>query len=244
MVIALAAMFTVEGVRLMRPRDGSAWTSADRSGPLATAHQGHAWATISVERGGITVLDLEDVEVRGGEVLVVMGASGAGKSTLLRAMAGLLPDVDGLPVKRGHGGVGRVAQNPVMLTSHAVAEIELVDPARLGLLEDVGLVDVAMRQAAVLSGGERQRVSLARALALQPSALILDEFTSGLDFSTTLVVEEVVRRVAKEGAVVVLATHDLAQARRLADRRLLLAAGRSVHEDSEMAAMMLGEVQG
>ena len=131
-----------------------------------------------------------------------------------------------------------------MLTPHAVAEIELVDPARLGLLETVGLVDVAMRQATVLSGGERQRVSLARALALQPSALILDEFTSGLDLSTTLAVEEVVRRVAKEGAVVVLATHDLAQARRLADRRLLLAAGRSVHEDSETAAMMLGEVQG
>ena len=93
-----------------------------------------------------------------------------------------------------------------------MAEIELVDPARLGLLETVGLVDVAMRQATVLSGGERQRVSLARALALQPSALILDEFTSGLDLSTTLAVEEVVRRVAKEGAVVVLATHDLAQA--------------------------------
>ncbi len=244
LVIALAAMFTIEGVRLMRPRNGSAWTSPETSGPLAVAHQGHAWATINVERDGVNVLDLEAVEVRGGEILVVMGASGAGKSTLLRAMAGLLPDVDGLPVKRGPGGVGRVAQNPVMLTSHAVAEIELVDPARLGLLEDVGLVDVAMRQAAVLSGGERQRVSLARALALQPSALILDEFTSGLDLSTTLVVEEVVRRVAKEGAVVVLATHDLAQARRLADRRLLLAAGRSVHEDSEMAAMMLGEVQG
>ena len=244
LVIALAAMFTVEGVRLMRPRNGNAWTSADRSGSLATAHQGHAWATISVERDGITVLDLEGLEVRGGEVLVVMGASGAGKSTLLRAMAGLLPDVDGLPVKRGRGGVGRVAQNPVMLTSHAVAEIELVDPVRLGLLEDVGLADVAMRQAAVLSGGERQRVSLARALALQPSVLILDEFTSGLDLSTTLVVEEVIRNVAKEGAVVVLATHDLAQARRLGDRRLLLAAGRSVREGSEMAAMMLGEVQG
>jgi tungstate transport system ATP-binding protein len=244
LMIALAAMFAVEGVRLVRPRNGSVWTSPETSGSLAIPHQGHAWGKISVERGGVAVLDLEDVEVRGGEVLVVMGASGAGKSTLLRAMAGLLPDVEGLPVKRGHGGVGRVAQNPVMLTSHAVAEIELVDSARLGLLEDVGLADVALRQAAVLSGGERQRVSLARALALQPSVLILDEFTSGLDLSTTLVVEEVVRKVAKAGAVVVLATHDLAQARRMADRRLLLAAGRSVEEGSEMAAMMLGEHQG
>ena len=116
LVIALAAMFTVEGVRLMRPHNGSAWTSPEASGPLAVAHQGHAWATISVERDGVIVLDLEAVEVRGGEILVVMGASGAGKSTLLRAMAGLLPDVEGLPVKRGPGGVGRVAQNPVMLT--------------------------------------------------------------------------------------------------------------------------------
>ena len=136
-----------------------------------------------------------------------------------------------------------MAQNPVMLTPHAVAEIELVDPARLGLLDDVGLVDVAMRQAAVLSGGERQRVSLARALALQPSALILDEFTSGLDLSTTLVVEEVVRRVAKEGAVVVLATHDLAQARRLADVACcwLLAA---LFMRTVRRRPMLGEVQG
>ena len=62
----------------------------EASGPLAVAHQGHAWATISVERDGVIVLDLEAVEVRGGEILVVMGASGAGKSTLLRAMAGLL----------------------------------------------------------------------------------------------------------------------------------------------------------
>ena len=244
LLIALAAMFTIEGVRLMRPRNGNAWTSAVPSGPLAVAHVGHMWDNIKVERDGVVVLDLDNVEVRGGEILVIMGASGAGKSTLLRAMAGLLPDVEGLPVRRGIGGVGRVAQNPVMLTSNAVAEIELIEPTRLGLLDDVGLTDVALRQATVLSGGERQRVSLARALALQPSVLILDEFTSGLDFSTTLLVEEVVRRAAKEGAVVVLATHDLAQARRMGDRRLLLAAGRSVREDSAMAAMMLGNVQG
>ena len=244
LMIALAAMFTIEGVRLMRPRRANAWTPAVSSGPLAVAHVGHMWGNINVKRDGVAVLDLENVEVRGGEILVVMGASGAGKSTLLRAMAGLLPDVEGLPVRRGVGGVGRVAQNPVMLTSNAVAEIELVGPTRLGLLDEVGLRNVALRQATVLSGGERQRVSLARALALQPSVLILDEFTSGLDFSTTLLVEKVVRSAAKEGAVVVLATHDLAQARRMGDRRLLLAAGRSVREDSAMAAMMLGEVQG
>jgi len=192
----------------------------------------------------VAVLDLQEVDVRGGEVLVVMGASGAGKSTLLRAMSGLLPEVEGVPVQRGKGGVGRVAQHPVMLTSHAAAEIELVEPACIGLLEELHLDDVALRPATVLSGGERQRVSLARALALQPSVLILDEFTSGLDFATTMAVEAVVRRVADEGAVVVLATHNLAQARRMGDRRLLLAAGRSVEEGSQTAALMLGEAQG
>ena len=121
-----------------------------------------------------------------------------------------------------------MAQNPVMLTPHAVAEIELVDPARLGLLETVGLVDVAMRQATVCPAG-----SVSGSASPVPSPCSPQRSSSmnslGLDLSTTLAVEEVVRRVAKEGAVVVLATHDLAQARRLADRRLLLAAGRSVH---------------
>tara|TARA_B100001109_G_C18621431_1_gene361682 strand:- start:300 stop:644 length:345 start_codon:yes stop_codon:yes gene_type:complete len=114
----------------------------------------------------------------------------------------------------------------------------------MGLLAALDLEAVAMRPAAVLSGGERQRVSLARALALRPSVLILDEFTSGLDLATTLVVEAMVRQVAAGGAAVVLATHDLAQARRMGDRRMLLDAGRSVDEGSTTAALLLGEPQG
>ena len=244
LLLALAAMFTIEGLRLVRPKKRGLRVVPDRQRSLAAPHAGHTWPRLNVERSGVVVLDLDGIEVRGGEVLVVMGASGAGKSTLLRAIAGLLPGVEGMPVHRGKGGIGRVAQHPVMLTSHAAAEIELVDPLCVDLLDALHLSDIAQRPAAVLSGGERQRVSLARALALQPSVLVLDEFTSGLDFATTLVAEAVVRRAADEGAVVVLATHDLAQARRMADRRLLLAAGRSVEEGSEMAALMLGETQG
>ncbi|DAC36359.1 MAG TPA: ATP-binding cassette domain-containing protein [Candidatus Poseidoniaceae archaeon] len=244
LLLALAAMFLIEGLRMVRPRGAAGRSPQALPDAMARAHDGYVWPLISIKRKGVTVLDVEEVVVRGGEILVVMGASGAGKSTLLRAIAGLLADVEGVPVKRGRGGVGRVAQHPVMLTSHPAAEVELVDPARAGLLEGLGLDEVAERPAAVLSGGERQRVSLARALALTPSVLILDEFTSGLDLPTTLAVEAVVRRAADEGAVVVLATHDLAQARRLGDRRMLLAAGRLVDEGSETAALLLGEVQG
>ena len=244
LLLALAAMFLIEGLRMVRPRGAAERSPQTLPDAMARAHDGYVWPLISIKRKGVTVLDVKEVVVRGGEILVVMGASGAGKSTLLRAIAGLLADVEGVPVKRGRGGVGRVAQHPVMLTSHPAAEVELVDPARAGLLEGLGLDEVAERPAAVLSGGERQRVSLARALALTPSVLILDEFTSGLDLPTTLAVEAVVRRAADEGAVVVLATHDLAQARRLGDRRMLLAAGRLVDEGSETAALLLGEVQG
>ena len=131
-----------------------------------------------------------------------------------------------------------------MLTADATAEVELVQSGRTGLLTALELEGVATRPAVVLSGGERQRVSLARALALKPSVLVLDEFTSGLDLATTLAVEAVVRRAADAGAAVVLATHDLAQARRMGDRRMLLAAGRTVEEGSATAALMLGEPQG
>lgn len=244
LLLALAAMFLIEGLRMVRPRSGVSSTPAELPAAVASGHDGHRWPRITVTRDGVTVLDLEDVVVRGGEILVVMGASGAGKSTLLRAIAGLLPDVEGVPVHRGKGGVGRVAQHPVMLTSNPAAEIELVHPERLGLLKPLGLDGVEGRPAGVLSGGERQRVSLARALALTPSVLVLDEFTSGLDLNATLAAEAVVRRAADEGAVVVLATHNLAQARRMGDRRMLLAAGREVDEGSETAALMLGEPQG
>ena len=245
LLLALAAMFLVEGVLKIRPKRAS--EPMDRGEvpeDVSTPHDVHRWSRISVVRDETTVLDVDDVVVRGGEVMVIMGASGAGKSTLLRAIAGLLPDVDGVPVPRGQGGIGRVAQHPVMLTAHATAEIELVHPDRTGLLAALELETVATRPASVLSGGERQRVSLARALALKPSVLVLDEFTSGLDLATTMVVEAMVRQAADGGAAVILATHDLAQARRMGDRRMLLAAGRSIEEGSATAALMLGEPQG
>ncbi|MDA0878716.1 MAG: ATP-binding cassette domain-containing protein, partial [archaeon] len=170
---------------------------------------------------------------------VVLGASGAGKSTLLRAMAGLEPEVHAPGVGRGQGGVGLVAQQPVLLSSTPLDEVVLAGGAA-DLLDLVAMAGLEGRPASALSGGERQRTSLARALAMRPSLLLLDEFSSGLDLATTLRIEGVVRRVAEDGAAVVIATHDLAQAQRLADRRVLLVGGRAVDEGSDEGRALLG----
>ncbi len=238
LLLALAMMFLIEGVQGLRPRARKGLTSTGVSA-LASSFPGHTWSAMSIERGGVKVLSLDGLEVRGGEVLVVLGASGAGKSTLLRAMAGLEPEVHAPGVGRGQGGVGLVAQQPVLLSSTPLDEVVLAG-GTADLLDLVAMAGLEGRPASALSGGERQRTSLARALAMRPSLLLLDEFSSGLDLATTLRIEGVVRRVAEDGAAVVIATHDLAQAQRLADRRVLLVGGRAVDEGSDEGRALLG----
>jgi tungstate transport system ATP-binding protein len=239
LLLALAMMFLIEGLRGIAPRATAPAKAASSPGGLASSFPQHTWDRISVVRGGVTVLDLRNLEVRGGEILVVLGASGAGKSTLLRCVAGLEPDIEGAPVAQGRGGVGLVAQHPVLLSNTPLDEVLLAGGAAdlLGLVSMAGLEG---RPATALSGGERQRTSLARALSLRPSMLLLDEFSSGLDLATTLRIEGLVRQVASEGAAVVIATHDLAQAQRLADRRVLLVGGQAVDESSEEGRALLG----
>ena len=240
LLLALAMMFVIEALRGLWPRPRAARAVLGKGdSKLATAFPGHAWPRLDVQRNGVQILDLHDVTLHGGEVLVVLGASGAGKSTLLHAFSGLEDGVEGAPLPAGPGGVGLVAQHTVLLGSCPADEVALLKGGE-ALLALVGLEEVATRPSSALSGGERQRASLARALAMRPSLLLLDEFSSGLDLATTLRMEALVRRVADEGAAVVVATHDLAQAQRLSDRRLLLVAGRAVGEEEEEGKALLG----
>jgi tungstate transport system ATP-binding protein len=94
------------------------------------------------------------------------------------------------------------------------------------LLSEVGLSSRAKQPARQLSGGEQQRLALARALALEPRVMFLDEPTANLDPSSTAVIEEIVRRVSHQGTKVVFVTHDLSQARRIADEIVFLHHGR------------------
>ncbi len=127
----------------------------------------------------------------------------------------------------------------VLLVSHAPGRLLPTIRSRcrrlaLSRLSDDAVTSLIGRYRPDIEAGD------ARALALTPSLPLLDEFSTGLDLATTLRIEGVVRRVAEDGAAVVIATHDLAQAQRLADRRVLLVGGRAVDEGSDEGRALLG----
>ena len=197
-----------------------------------------------VRRGGRTLVDGIDIAFEGHGLTVVMGANGAGKSLLLRLLAGLVrPDAGEVtwsgsaPDRARALGVGFVFQRPVMLRRTAGANVRYAlkaagvpraerDALARRALADAGLAALADWPARLLSGGEQQRVALARALAPAPQALLLDEPTSNLDPASTLAIENLVRGARQAGTRIVLVTHDLGQARRLADEVVFLHAGR------------------
>jgi tungstate transport system ATP-binding protein len=180
-----------------------------------------------------------------GAPTVLVGPNGSGKSTLLRLAMGLIAPSAGRVTWGGRAeSDGRrramVFQRPVMLrrsaasnVAYALAAADIareVRAARLAeLLAQVGLTHVADRPARRLSGGEQQRLALARALARDPEILFLDEPTASLDPAATKAVEDIVRAIAASGVKIVMATHDLGQAHRLAGEIAFMLRG-TVHE--------------
>ena len=167
-----------------------------------------------------------------GAPTALIGPNGSGKSTLIRLAMGLVAPTLGRVTWGGRAeSDGRhramLFQRPVMLrrsaagnVAYALAAAGVGRGARAAavaeLLAEVGLSRVADRPARRLSGGEQQRLALARALARDPQILFLDEPTASLDPAATKAVEDIIRAVAQTGVKIVMATHDLGQARRLA----------------------------
>ena len=169
---------------------------------------------------------------RPGEVLALLAPSGAGKTTTLRIVLGLDHDFAGR-VARPAGRIGAMFQDPRLLPWLDVAgNLLLVAPALTGtgigaLLEVAGLQDVARLMPAQLSLGMARRVALARALAVRPSLLVLDEPFASLDPSMAAgLARNIAAHARAEGAIVLLATHDLDQALAIADRILILSGTR------------------
>jgi tungstate transport system ATP-binding protein len=198
-------------------------------------------------RGVATVRGLT-LTIGAGAPTVLVGPNGSGKSTLLRLAMGLIAPTSGRVTWGGRAesdGARRamVFQRPVMLRRSAAGNIayalaaagfgRAVRAARTaGLLAQVGLSYVADRPARRLSGGEQQRLALARALAREPEILLLDEPTASLDPAATKAVEDIVRAIAASGVKIVMATHDLGQAHRLAGEIAFMLRG-TVHECAE-----------
>jgi tungstate transport system ATP-binding protein len=189
--------------------------------------------------GGNAIISEVSLELRAGSCTVILGPNGAGKSVLLRLCHGLLQPTAGEIRWSGLQPRARQAmvfQRPVMLRRSAHANI-VYALKRAGVprgerhrraddaLRMVGLAALAERSARVLSGGEQQRVALARAWALRPEVLFLDEPTASLDPAATRSIEEIIAAIRAAGAKVVMTTHDLAQARRLAGEVIFIHRG-------------------
>jgi tungstate transport system ATP-binding protein len=181
------------------------------------------------------------LSIPAGRRLMVMGPNGAGKSLFLRLCHGLIEPTSGQ--RRWACGTPRtqaqamVFQRPVLLRRSVAANLayplSLMGLSRAQRLATVtrtldrfGLSALADRPARLLSGGEQQRLALARAWAMQPQVLFLDEPTSALDPSATRIIEEMIVDFSAEGITIVMTTHDLGQARRLAQDVAFLHRGR------------------
>jgi tungstate transport system ATP-binding protein len=190
---------------------------------------------------GVAILDRIDLALAGGAPTIIVGPNGAGKTTLIRLAMGLIQPTAGRITWGGRDDAPSdrraiVFQRPVMFRRSAAANLRYAlaaadvtraeHSARVGdLLTLVGLARLGDRPARKLSGGEQQRLAFARALARNPQVLFLDEPTASLDPAATKSVEDLIRDIAARGIKVVMATHDLGGARRLAGEIVLMHRG-------------------
>ncbi|WDZ49915.1 amino acid ABC transporter ATP-binding protein [Acinetobacter vivianii] len=202
-----------------------------------------------------------DLEVQQGEVVVILGPSGCGKSTLLRCINGLEPIQQGeihlkdigrlgqdLPWDSVRQQIGMVFQNyelfkhmnlidnillgPLKAQKRQRAEVEqLADQ----LLQRVGLLDRKYDYPSNLSGGQKQRIAIVRALVMKPKVILLDEITAALDPEMVREVLDVVLKLAQEGMTMLIVTHEMGFARKVADRIIFMDKGRII-EQSEPEA--------
>lgn len=214
---------------------------------------------VSYGRGGRLALDGVDMEVPEGILYAVLGPNGSGKSTLVRALMGVLTPRRGLALVGGVPAtewsrrelarqVGAVPQTESMAFPLTVRELVAMGryphlgPLRAEgpqdreaiarALERCDAAELASRPVTALSGGELQRVRIARALAQEPRALVLDEPTASLDIRHEMAIFGLLRESGRQGMTVLLVTHNLNQAARFADRILLLDRGRVAAEGS------------
>jgi tungstate transport system ATP-binding protein len=196
----------------------------------------------SVRFGPVTALDRVDLTLHRGDRLALVGANGSGKTTLLRLLHGLAP-AEGRRTAHALAPEGRPLRAAMLFQRPFLLNLSVRWNVLVGLwlngvpaaergqrcgraLERVGLATLAARRARALSGGQQQRLALARAWALAPDILFLDEPTASLDPSAKREVEQLIGEFAADGVTIVMSTHNLGQAKRIASRVAYLEGGR------------------
>ncbi|RLI80872.1 phosphate ABC transporter ATP-binding protein [Archaeoglobales archaeon] len=192
--------------------------------------------------GSICALRNVSLNIKESEVLTIIGSNGSGKTTLLRILALLEKPDSGKYYFRGkladeslRGKITLVPQKPVVFRGTVfyntmyglkVRGFKNAKEKVRGALKKVGLEGYEKRNAKLLSGGEQQRVAIARALAIEPEVLLLDEPTSNIDPNSIPAIEKLIRELVDDGMTVVVATHNLFQAKRISDRVVHLHEGK------------------
>lgn len=225
---------------------------------------------VAFNHRGQTLLKPISLRLAGCQRTLIMGPNGAGKSLLMRLAHGLLSPTSGKVYWQGEPPAqAMVFQRPVLLRRSALDNLTYVlainkkprpelkkltrKAQAMSALEKFGLAHLAKRPARVLSGGEQQRLALARAWLLNPQVLFLDEPTSALDPAAIKAVEDAVLEFHHSGTRIIMTTHDLHQARRLADDVIFLHNGELLEHTSaidffsaptsrEAAAFIRGEL--
>ena len=198
-------------------------------------------AGLGFSAGGERLLEGIDLRIESPGISVIMGPNGAGKSLLLRLIHGLLVPDRGRVRWQGRAldlelrrHQALVFQKPVLMRRSVAANLDFVlkpgggqyRQRRDELLRQAGLYAQRDRPARLLSGGEQQKLALSRALATEPSVLLLDEPCASIDAASTQQIEDRLLQVRERGVKVILVTHDIGQARRLADDVAFMCHGR------------------
>ncbi len=203
---------------------------------------------VSVKKRGKTIISELDLELSKDGLTIIMGPNGAGKTTLLRLLHGLEQPRTGkldwnTNLKTARLNQAFVFQTPIMLRRSALENIiyplTLKGASKSEAMREaekwiniINLEQSAHLNAKLLSGGEKQKLALARALATKPQLLLLDEPTSNLDGRATKEIEALLNQTRKSGTRIVMTTHDIGQAKRLADEVIFLYHGK-IHEKQE-----------
>lgn len=219
------------------------------AGRMMAPDEGFCLTGLRYRASGLALIDGIDLRLGTSGITMILGPNGAGKSLLLKLMHGLIAPSAGAITWRGTAlndticaSQAMVFQAPVLLRRSVASNMDfamrakgLFDPARRDmLLQEAGLLGQSDQPARHLSGGEKQRLALARALALSPEVLFLDEPTASLDPASVLMIEEMIRHARDTGTRILFVSHDVAQTRRLADDIVFLHRGRLIeHSPAE-----------